>query len=162
MQEPMNRIGDLLKTCQARISLGTVQAVAVVSLFVLALLALLIVPPNGESASSKSDLFPSRALTSIEIQRIEAALGQAQLANYEVKAGSICVPQALRGAYLFAIAEAGGASGVFSHTHGSGHCQRKHNGNIASAIATAAPRLRETSHPGNPRIAWGPGCLRTH
>ena len=113
MQEPMNRIGDLLKACQARIALGAIQTVAVVSLLVLALLALLIVPRNGESVKLTSDLFPDQRLTTIEIQRIETALGQTQLANYQVKEGSICVPQALRGAYLAAIAEAGALPDFF-------------------------------------------------
>ena len=85
---------------------GSVQSVAILLLVTLAILTVVLARTEGDS-DSHEPLFSGRRLSQPELQRMEAALGAAQLSDYRVEDARLFAPSGQRSKYMSAIEAAG-------------------------------------------------------
>lgn len=106
MQRPFDQVLEKLKGLRTQFSESwNVQATAILLLVGCAALAFVAVQKR-DSKDSLTILFAARNLTPSQMERIEAALGEALLSDYVVDNGAIRVPAEKRGQYLSVILEA--------------------------------------------------------
>lgn len=108
------------------------QTVAILCLLVLAFFAVVVIQRPAVS-DDQDDLFSSRRLAPRELQQIEAALGKADLTEYEINNGAIFVPRKLRARYFAALQDANSLPRTF------------HSPTIQALKATSAFETSRTS-----------------
>ena len=81
------------------------QSVAILCLLVVAFSAVVLLQ-NPVDGNSQENLFAGQRLTHTELQRIEAALGKADLTDYTVSGGAILVPPQQRAKYFAVLQDA--------------------------------------------------------
>jgi len=139
MQRPIDRAFQTIRQFGTNVFPSwNVQTVSIVVLLALAVIALFATQKQSKP-SSLTDLFAGRALTPHELDEIEAALGNAVLADYRLENGIISVPVEKRGQYLSAIREANALPQSF-------HMPTEEALNNASVIETSSQRTQRFHH----------------